>query len=92
MLRIAGYSSVVRSVLLPALTPLLCANPRVQPHVQCVEIRDLPEMLITGQVDFIVTDTELHRNDFASVILGEEEYSLRDHRQRCRWPRARGDF
>ena len=76
MLRIAGYSSVARSVILPALTPLLRENPRVQPHVQSNEIRSLPEMLITGQVDFIVTDTEVHRNDFASVTLGEEEYVM----------------
>jgi len=76
MLRIAGYSSIVRSVILPALTPLLLDNPRIQPHIQSAEIRNLPEMLITGQVDFIVTDTEVHRNDFASIVLGEEEYIL----------------
>src|SRR5688572_11451408 len=34
MLRIAGYSSVVRSILLPALAPLLRDNPNVQAHVQ----------------------------------------------------------
>ena len=78
MLRIAGYSSIVRSVLLPALTPLLRDHPRIQPHLQSAEIRDLPEMLITGQVDFIVTDSEVHRNDFASVTLGIEEYVMCD--------------
>ena len=78
MLRIAGYSSIVRSILLPSLTQLLLDHPRIQPHIQNAEIRDLPEMLITGQVDFIVTDTEVHRNDFVSVTLGEEEYILCD--------------
>ncbi len=76
MLRIGGYSSIVRSVLIPALTPLLRSHPRIQPHLQSGEVRDLPELLITGQVDFIVTDTEVHRNDFASVVLGEEIYVL----------------
>ncbi len=76
MLRIGGYSSIVRSVLLPALTPLLRRHPRIQPHLQHSEIRTLPELLTTGQVDFIVTDSEVHRNDFASITLGEEEIVL----------------
>lgn len=75
-LRIAGYSSVVRSVLLPALHPLLRAHPNIQPHFQNAEIRNLPDMLLTGMVDFIVTDSEFHRHDLECVQLGQEEYVL----------------
>jgi DNA-binding transcriptional LysR family regulator len=78
ILRIGGYSSVVRSVLMPALAPLLRDNPRVQPHFQNAEMRQLPELLITGSVDFIVTDSEVHRADLETVALGEEEYVLCD--------------
>lgn len=78
MLRIGGYSSVVRSVLMPALAPLLRANPRVQSHFQNAEMRELPELLITGSVDFIVTDSEVHRADLETVVLGEEECVLCD--------------
>ena len=81
-LRIGGYSSVVRSVLLPALAPFLRANPKVRAHIQNAEMRDLQEMLMTGVVDFIVTDGKIHRADMESVQLGEEEYVLvesRDH-------------
>jgi DNA-binding transcriptional LysR family regulator len=76
MLRIAGYSSVVRSILIPALAPLLRDNPQVQAHVQNAEIRELPELLLTGNVDFIVTDTPLHRHDIETRVLGEEEYVM----------------
>jgi DNA-binding transcriptional LysR family regulator len=76
VLRIAGYSSVVRSVVLPALAPLLQKNPNVQAHVQNAEIRELPELLLTGNVDLIVTDTPIHRSEIETIELGEEEYVL----------------
>jgi DNA-binding transcriptional LysR family regulator len=76
MLRIAGYSSVVRSILLPALAPLLRENPRVQAHVQNAEIRELPDLLITGNVDLIVSDAPLHRPDIETVEIGREEYVM----------------
>lgn len=76
VLRIAGYSSVVRSVLLPSLAPLLRENPNVQVHLQNGEIRELPDMLLTGVVDFIVTDTEIHRAELECVPLGQEHYVL----------------
>jgi DNA-binding transcriptional LysR family regulator len=62
--------------LIPALTPLLRANPNVQAHFQNAEIRELPELLLTGNVDFIVTDAPIHRADIETVELGAEEYVL----------------
>jgi DNA-binding transcriptional LysR family regulator len=76
VLRIGGYSSVVRSIVMPALADLLRDNPNVQPHFQNAEVRHLPDMLFTGQVDFIVMDSELHRADTETVELGQEEYVL----------------
>jgi len=76
MLRIAGYSSIVRSVLIPALAPLLRDNPSVQAHVQNAEIRELPELLLTGNVDLIVSDSPLDRADIETVELGKEEYVM----------------
>jgi DNA-binding transcriptional LysR family regulator len=78
IMRIGGYSSVVRSVLMPALAPLLRDNRNVQAHFQNAEMRQLPELLYTGQVDFIVTDHEVHRADLEMVRLGEEEYVVVD--------------
>ncbi len=75
-LRIAGYSSVVRSVLIPALHPLLMEHPNIQPTFQNAEIRNLRDMLLTGMVDFVVSDSEFHRNDLECLRLGSEEYVL----------------
>ena len=73
VVRIGGYSSIVRSILMPALAPLLRANRHVQVHFQNAELRHLPELLLTGNVDFIVTDTPVHRADLESLELGQEE-------------------
>ncbi|HET6613652.1 MAG TPA: LysR family transcriptional regulator [Kofleriaceae bacterium] len=78
--RIGGYSSVVRSVILPALAPFLRKNPHVQPHIQNAEMRDLPDLLLSGSVDFIVMDRAFHRTDVDSVALGEEEYVMVESR------------
>ena len=73
VVRIGGYSSVVRSVLMPALSPILRDNPNVQVHFQNAELRDLPDLMLTGNVNFIVSDTQLHRADVETVQLGQEE-------------------
>jgi DNA-binding transcriptional LysR family regulator len=77
-LRIGGFSSVVRSVITPALSELLRKNRNVQAHVQSAEMRHLPELLLTGNVDFIVTDGPIHRADIETVQLGQEEYVMCD--------------
>jgi DNA-binding transcriptional LysR family regulator len=76
VLRVGGFSSVVRSVLLPALTPLLRAHPNVQVHLQNGEMEELPGLLKTGEVDMIVLDHVLDQGDVEAVPLGEEENVL----------------
>jgi DNA-binding transcriptional LysR family regulator len=76
VVRIGGYSSIMRSVVMPALAPLLRANRKVQVHFQNAEMRQLPELLATGNVDFVVTDTPLHKADTEIVDLGQEEYVM----------------
>jgi DNA-binding transcriptional LysR family regulator len=81
IVRIAGFSSVVRSVLIPALSPFLRDNPGIQSHFQNAEMRALPELLLTGEVDFIVVNHGLDRADLETVHLGDEEYVLVDSRE-----------
>ena len=79
-LRIGGYSSIVRSVLMPALAPFLREHPNVQPHIQSAEMRELPQLLLSGSVDFVVMDRPFPRGDLESVALGEEEIVMIDGR------------
>lgn len=73
--RVAGFSSVTRSLLLPALAPLLRQHP-LQCTVLTRELGDLPDLLRRGEADFIVIDNELPREDLEAVFLGYEENVL----------------
>jgi DNA-binding transcriptional LysR family regulator len=73
-LRIAGYSSVVRSLLLPSLAPFLRKNPRVRCDFFSREMRDLPGMLLRAEADMIVIDHGWDRSDLTRLAIGREEY------------------
>ena len=74
--RIAAYSTVLHSVVMPALAPLLRENPAVQFELNMREMGDLPGMLERAESDFVVMDRELERSNIQSVRLGEEKYVL----------------
>ncbi|MCB0404147.1 MAG: LysR family transcriptional regulator [Bdellovibrionales bacterium] len=71
-LRVAGYSSVVRSVLVPALAPLLRDHPDVRVEFLSREMSELPEMLLRGETDYVVLDHVWRRAGVESLPLGEE--------------------
>lgn len=75
-LRVAAYSTVLRSVVVPALAPLLRTNPNVTPYFFEAETRALPGYLLRGEADFIVLDEPLVRADVESYGLGAEENVL----------------
>jgi DNA-binding transcriptional LysR family regulator len=70
--RIAGFSSIARSVLLPALGPLVHAHSGRELHLQSGELRELPQLLFSGEVDFVVLDQEVSRPELEIVLLGKE--------------------
>lgn len=72
--RLAGFSSVMRSVLIPALAPWLRAHAKVHIDFQSHEVSDLPQVLQSGQADFVVMDYRLGKNGVHEEILGLEEY------------------
>lgn len=80
-LRIAGYSTVMRSVVLPALAPFLRDNRRVQPFLYDAELRELPDLLLRGEADYIVLDRPLSRTDVETVHIGDEENVLVSSRE-----------
>jgi DNA-binding transcriptional LysR family regulator len=81
-LRLAAYSSVLHSVIVPALSDFLRANPSIQFEFSSHEMRDLPGVLERGEADFAVLDREINRASLETVLLGHEEYVLiqpKDH-------------
>lgn len=84
-LRIAAFSSVARSCVLPAVGPLFRANPRLAFDVSVREVQDITAMLAKGAVDFAFLDHAVERPDVEHIALGFEHYVLvesRDFRTR----------
>lgn len=70
--RIAGYSTIMRSVILPSLANLTKDNPLVELHLQTKEMRDLLSVLKRREADFIITDEKIEREEIVSIKLGTE--------------------
>ncbi|RZA09135.1 MAG: LysR family transcriptional regulator [Proteobacteria bacterium] len=73
--RVAAFSSVMRSLTLPALAPLLIDRP-----LPCTlltrELGELAELLRQGEADFIITEGDGGREGVAASFLGFEENVL----------------
>ncbi len=74
VVRIAGFSSVLRSVVIPALAEFLRANPEVHCEFRSFEVVDLVQVLRNAEADFIVLDYHLQRTGIQEYVLGQEEY------------------
>lgn len=75
-LRVAGYSSIMHSVIMPSLAPLLRENPAIQFEFSMHEIDELPGVLMRGEADFVLMDHKHHKNNLITEILGKERYVL----------------
>lgn len=71
VVRVAGFSSVTRSILIPALAPLL-AGQNVTAHVFARELRDLPAVLRSGEADLVLTDRPSEDASIESTHVGDE--------------------
>ena len=76
LVRVAGFSTVVRSVLIPALADLGAKNPSVQLEIMSKELREIPSLLETGQCEFALLSRPLDRHGLESQLLGHEENVL----------------
>lgn len=72
-LRIAGFSSVMWSVIVPALEELVSKNAHLMIQFQAKEISELSEKLKSGEVDYIVTTEKPPQKDLEVHLLGYEE-------------------
>jgi DNA-binding transcriptional LysR family regulator len=76
VVRIAGFSSIMRSVVLPALTPLAQKNPHLQLQFLTREMDELLPLLKKGEVDFVLNDRLDDREELESLSVGEEHNVL----------------
>lgn len=73
VVRIAGYSSVVRSLIVPAMAGFFHDHPGVQLEVLSRETQELPALLYSGEVDFLVYNSLIEKNELEALQLGFEE-------------------
>jgi DNA-binding transcriptional LysR family regulator len=75
-LRIAGYSSVLRSLIIPKLSSYLRKNPEVIPAFSSYEIPQLVDILRSNKADMIITDFFPHLAGVEEIQIGSEEFVL----------------
>lgn len=73
---IAGFSSVTRSVLMPALSELQHQHPQLIIHFRIFHMYELREVLLRGNADFVVTQDCVQRSGYQSILLGHENNVL----------------
>jgi len=74
IIRIGGYSSIMRSLIVPKLDFIFAKHPEVKLELFVAEIHELPKMLKTGEIDFMLLDHHCEeRNLLESITIGQEE-------------------
>lgn len=76
VIRIGGFSSVMRSVILPSLAPLLKKHPQLKFQLISKEMDELPVLLRRGEIDYMVHYNELIRDEIETITLGQEKNVL----------------
>jgi DNA-binding transcriptional LysR family regulator len=72
--RIAGFSSVLRSLIIPAMASFLRSHRELHFEFRSSEMDLLPQILKTAEADFIVLDFQLNKKGIVEHVLGLEEY------------------
>lgn len=75
-IRIAGYSTVMRSLIIPSFKSILQKNPKVRIQAQTRELNELESLLRSGEADYILLDHTLEREGIESYMIGKERYVL----------------
>jgi DNA-binding transcriptional LysR family regulator len=81
VIRIAGLSSLVTPVVVPALAPFLRAHPEVQLEVHRDVDRRAVDALAGGRVDLAISQGPSGVAAIVDVPLGEEEYVMVESRR-----------
>lgn len=75
-LRVGGVSSIMRSLVLPSTSGLIRKHPNVRLDFLVKEVSELPGLLSSGQVDFVISTAKIQAPGLVEEFLGYEEYVL----------------
>lgn len=76
VIRVAGFSSIMRSMITPGLAKIILKHPRTELQAQTKELHELIQLFRGGQADYILLDHELKGDGIESIQLGLERYVL----------------
>lgn len=75
-IRIAGFSSIMKSLVLPAVAEFVHENPQIQLELQIRELHELPDVLRSGQADFVFTVAPIQIPLVSTTLIGYEQNVL----------------
>lgn len=73
-IRIAAFSSVLRSLIIPKLAPFLRKNNKVNCEFQSYEVVELLGILERAEADLVICDYRMNKSHITEVLIGHEEY------------------
>lgn len=73
-IRIGTFSTIGRSIVLPALDKFLQENSDVHFSYMMKELSELPPLLMSSGIDFVFMDQPLKKEGIESIFVGNEEY------------------
>jgi DNA-binding transcriptional LysR family regulator len=76
VIRIAGFSSVMRSIIIPKLAPLIRENPQISIEFSTHEMFELESVLKSNRADLIITDYFPQAGGLECTQIAEEEYVI----------------
>ena len=76
LIKFGGFSTVVRSVLVPSMSAIMSEHSDVQIELLTREMRQLPCLLETGQADFILLNMPYDKHGVENIEVGFEEYVM----------------
>lgn len=76
VVRVAGFSSVNRSLVIPSLRNIMGKNPRLSIQLLTREVRELEGLLKSSEADYIITDRKSESTEVENLFLGFEENVL----------------
>jgi LysR family transcriptional regulator (chromosome initiation inhibitor) len=76
MIKIAGFSSFVRSLLIPRLGVVVRKFPMIHIDIMTKEVHELTTLLKSGQVDFIFSTFPYEKENVECILVGEEKNVL----------------
>lgn len=70
--RIGGFSSVMASLVVPALVSLATEHEKVKIQTFTREVDELFAMLMRGEIDYMILDDRFEKDNLERILLGHE--------------------